>query len=103
MTSIYIEVDGGRVLVTAQGHATGSDNMCGAISGILYALAGFVHNKEREGTATIYAFRAEPGDFVLHFHADGDAMAAVEMTTIGLQQLEQAEPELIRVEFPENL
>lgn len=103
MTGIYIEVDGGRVLVTAQGHATGSDNMCGAISGILYALAGFVHNKEREGTATIYTFRDKPGDFALHCDGDNDLLTAVEMTTIGLQQLEQAEPELIRVEFPENL
>lgn len=45
MTRIYAEMDGPRCTISAQGHATGSVEACAAISGILYALAGYVTNR----------------------------------------------------------
>ena len=102
MTSAYVELEGGRCLLALDGHATGSPEMCAAISGIVYALAGYLANAERDGFAEVYRMELESGKVRIHCHGDDRVTAACEMAIIGLRQLEQAHPELVHVELPED-
>ena len=93
MTQVYAERDGQRCILSAQGHATGSVEACAAVSGILYALAGYVTNAMRERYVEVYTWRMESGD--------GTA-AAFEMAVIGLAQVAQAHTEQVQVECREE-
>ena len=68
MTQVYAERDGQRCILSAQGHATGSVEACAAVSGILYALAGYVTNAMRERYVEVYTWRMESGDVQLDFN-----------------------------------
>ena len=59
MTTGYAELEGGRCLLVLDGHATGSPSVCAAISGLVYALAGYLTNAEREVRAEVYASEQE--------------------------------------------
>lgn len=96
MTRVYLEKDGDRYLVSVQGHAAGSDAVCAAASGIVYALAGYLAN-EREKVET-EAVRLESGNACLRFRGGERAEAAYRMTMIGLLQIEKKAPEYIQVE-----
>ena len=84
MTQVYAERDGQRCILSAQGHATGSVEACAAVSGILYALAGYVTNAMRERYVEVYTWRMESGDVQLDFSGDDGTAAAFEMAVIGL-------------------
>ncbi|MEA4934256.1 MAG: ribosomal-processing cysteine protease Prp [Lawsonibacter sp.] len=99
MTRIYAEAEGGRYLLNLDGHATGSPEVCAAVSGLVYALAGYVTNAERDGFATVYHMETESGKAVLHCHGDRRVEAAYDMAIIGLQQIEKQYPQLVKVEF----
>ena len=79
MTQVYAERDGQRCILSAQGHATGSVEACAAVSGILYALAGYVTNAMRERYVEVYTWRMESGDVQLDFDGDDGTAAAFEM------------------------
>ena len=96
MTQVYAERDGQRCILSAQGHATGSVEACAAVSGILYALAGYVTNAMRERYVEVYTWRMESGDVQLDFDGDDGTAAAFEMAVIGLAQVAQAHPERSR-------
>ncbi len=98
MTRVYIEKDGARYLLSAKGHATGSVEACNYITGVLYALAGYVKNAETLGFAEIYKLEISPGDVTVHCCGDECINAAFDMATIGLLQLERAMPDMICVE-----
>lgn len=98
MTYVYCEKDGNRYTVTAKGHATGSPEVCAGVSGILYALAGYLENGD--GIGTLHG-RIEPGDFSVTFDGDGRADAVYNMALIGLLQIEKSHPEYIKVERQE--
>ena len=98
MTQVYAERDGQRCILSAQGHATGSVEACAAVSGILYALAGYVTNAMRERYVEVYTWRMESGDVQLDFNGDDGTAAAFEMAVIGLAQVAQAHPEQVQVE-----
>lgn len=99
MTQVYVEMEGGRFLLSAEGHATGSKQVCAAVSGIVYALAGYLLNAERDGFAEIYATSTESGKALLHCHGDARVRAAYEMATIGLRQIEAQYPQFVKVEM----
>ena len=92
MTRVYCEKEGDRYTVTAQGHATGSPEVCAAVSGILYALAGYVENN-----INFARWRMESGDVDIAFLGDGRAEAVYNMAVIGLLQIEKSHPEYISV------
>lgn len=98
MTRVLVENSGTRCALSAKGHATGSETVCAAVSGILYALAGYLVNAAEERYVEIYEYRVESGDVKLDFCGDERAEAAFEMAMIGLRQLEQGWPGLVRVE-----
>ncbi len=77
--------------VTAKGHATGSPELCAAVSALMYALAGFVRNSGVDSRV-----RLTSGDAVVRSRTvPGDAYR---MAVIGFLQLEKSYPELLRVE-----
>ncbi len=94
MTQIYFERDAPSFRVSAQGHATGSVEVCAAVSGILYALAGYLKNAPE---AEVMTFRLESGDVELDFTGAAGCAGAWEMALIGLKQIAQKYPEQVRV------
>lgn len=101
MTKIYAERDGDLYLISAQGHATGSVEVCAAISGILYALMGYVKNAADE-SAIICSDQIRSGDVQFQFRGGPGAAGAFEMAVIGLMQIEAKYPEFIQVEYREE-
>lgn len=101
MTKVYAEKDGSRYSIFANGHATGSPEVCAAISGILYALAGYVRNAA-DGSTLAYDERLESGSVRLHFRGGAGAEGAFDMAVIGLKQIETQYPELLQVEYREE-
>ncbi len=98
MTQVYFEQDGPRRILSAKGHATGSEIVCAAISGILYALAGYLRNAEGWGKAEVFTCSMESGDVILDAVGGAGVDAAFEVAVIGLLQIGSAYPELLRVE-----
>lgn len=101
MTQVYAERDGNRYTIYANGHATGSPEVCAAISGLLYALAGYVRNAS-DGSTLAYDERLESGNVQLHFRGGEGAGGAFDMAVIGLKQIEAKYPELVSVEYLEE-
>lgn len=96
VTKVTAWTDGeGRYAITAEGHAAGSVGGCGFISGILYALAGYLN---ASAPAQVEECRMEPGDVSLRFRGGARAEAAWEMAVIGLGLLEESYPEIVHVE-----
>ena len=100
VTRVYAELEGGRCLLALDGHATGSPKVCAAISSIVYALAGYLTNAERDGRAEVYDLVLEEGRVRIHCHGDDRTTGACEMAVVGLRQLERQYPELLQVTFP---
>ncbi len=100
MTRVYCESHGNRYTVCARGHAEGSPQVCAAISGIMYALLGYVKNAQDESTIA-YSDRLSDGDVEIDFRGGENAEAVYDMAVIGLLQIEKSHPEYIRVERQE--
>lgn len=102
MTQVYADRSGNRCILSAQGHATGSVEVCAAVSGVLYALAGYLTNAVRERYIEFYENRMETADVLLDFNGDNCTTAAFEMAVIGLAQIGQQHPEFLQVEYREE-
>jgi len=95
MTAIYLEQDGDRYTVSAQGHATGSMEVCAAVSTLLYTLDAWLHNTD----LAVLHERLEPGDALIEYAgAEADAQAAFNFVSVGFMQLAKSEPTTINVE-----
>jgi len=101
MTRVYAERDGNRYSIFANGHATGSPEVCAAVSGILYALAGYVRNAS-DGSTLAYDEKLESGNVRLHFRGGAGAGGAFDMAVIGLKQIAAQYPDFLRVEYREE-
>ena len=102
MTEVKIRLGNGVYGLRADGHATGSAQTCSAISGILYALAGYLVNAEREGFAKPQEHSMESGAVLLRYRGDQRVGAAFYMAAIGLMQLEKAAPQYISVKLEDG-
>lgn len=91
-------VDGNMMMVSANGHATGSQDCCTAVSAILYSLAGFLQN---DTETTLDEIALNPGDARLVFTGGKEARGALQMAKIGLLQLEKAYGDYLRVNVME--
>lgn len=96
MTKIYCEQDGTRVLISAKGHATGSEKACAAVSSLIYAFAGYLKN---DPTAEILTLDIFPGDVVIQARGGASLLGAFRMAAIGLGQIAKAEPERVQAEI----
>ena len=110
MTNVYVERDGNRYLISAEGHADNRD-ICNMITGILYAFAGYVENMEAAGEAAIFnsvypqsVEEAAELDGKMLFEVSGDERveAAYDMAVIGLVQLAASFPENVSVSEGKN-
>ena len=103
MTKCYVEQDGSRFLIYCDGHA-GDVEACNFMTGIVYALAGYVHNAQTEDHAEIFAYETDKarGRFLLHFTGDERTEAAFETAVIGLQMLERERPACIHIDYGEE-
>lgn len=103
MTRVFIEQDGSRFFISAEGHA-GAADACNYITGVLYAFAGYVKNRELAGEAEVYRFEINEQEprVVVHCSGDDRLEAAFEAAVIGLQQLAAERPENIAIELAEE-
>ena len=86
--------------IVVQGHATGSDRVCAAVSGLLYALAGYLTNAKGVEIQTI---RMEDAYVCLKWTGGKRDLAALQTVCIGLMQIEKANPDFIKTENSEKI
>lgn len=98
MTTVTIQESGGRYRLTAVGHATGSTAACAAVSGIVYALGGYLKNLEQAGLAMIHFFMLESGAAELEADGWDGVQAAFGMAAVGLLQIAAKYPRQVRVD-----
>ncbi|MBQ8004490.1 MAG: ribosomal-processing cysteine protease Prp [Oscillospiraceae bacterium] len=116
MTKLKFFAENGRFRIVAEGHATGSPAVCAAISGIMYALAGYLNNVKNTDTSSVTygdtfpsrgRIRGESDDVRLElregyaeieFSGGEDAKAVYLMAVIGLLQIAKAEPDYVEIE-----
>lgn len=92
MTTVRLERDGGAYSVEAKDHATGSAEMCAAVSCLVYTLAGYLRNVE---CVDISEMTLEPGDARIVWSGGTDEPWL--MTVIGFLQLQAGDSDHIRV------
>ncbi len=100
MTEIRMERGGGRYALTARGHATGSPQVCAAISALVYALAGYLENVR--GTVQVGESRLDSGDARLCWSGGTRAEAAYELAAVGLCQLAKRYPRYVACSVDET-
>lgn len=84
MTRVTLKEDGGRYEVICEGHATGSREVCAAVSTLVFTLLGYLKNADgitvdREEIADGYAD--------VEFGGGYNARAAFDLVSIGFLQL----------------
>lgn len=94
MTRVTLKEDSGRYSVVCEGHATGSCEVCAAVSTLVYTLLGYLKNAdgvavENEEIADGYA--------EIEFSGGECAKVAYELICIGFLQLAQAKDNYIAV------
>ena len=101
MTKVFAEKKGGYFTLILYGHATGSKEVCTAISSIVYALAGYLKNFEDEKAEKQPVIELKSGFSSFRFSGKG-AESAYDMSVIGLMQLANQYPEFIQFEKNKN-
>lgn len=98
MTRIYAEygAEVGRCYLSVKDHATGSEKVCAAVSGLVYALAGYLHNATG---VDVRAESLESGDAVIEFWGDQMAVGAFLCTVIGLGQIARQYPDYVDMDY----
>lgn len=89
MTKITLQEGGGKFRLTAAGHATGSREVCAAVSAIVYALANYLQTLElEEGVkAEVFTMRLKSGDTILEAEGGDEVRRAFELTAAGLARI----------------
>lgn len=87
---------GGEYRLQLSGHATGSTQVCAAVSSIVYALAGWLQN-DRVHQSRLPEILLESGETVIRAWGNVCVGTAFELAEIGLQQIEKAYPEYLRM------
>lgn len=98
MIDIAIDVDDDIFYYDSCGHANydpGRDIVCAAVSGLEYALIGYVLNTMKCQPARMTTGRGRTSIKV--YGSREDLLAVWEMTTIGMLQLAMAYPDHVRV------
>lgn len=96
MTKISYSAAGGRYTLRCQGHATGSDEACAAVSVLMTTLAGYLANA---GGRAKGIWSLEPGLAEISMETeDNRVIGAWEVTLFGLKQLENSFGDYLFVE-----
>lgn len=101
MTRIYAErgTNNGRCYLSVKGHATGSSQVCAAVSGLVYALAGYLMNATG---VDVRGESLESADAVIDFFGDQMAVGAFLCTVIGLRQIAKEYGDFVEMEYVEG-
>lgn len=94
MTEVTLHY-GDSCSVRCRGHATGSLEVCAAISCLIFTAAGWLHNTQ---DAELVYEKLDSGDAYLRWHG---GKWLYELLKIGFLQLQKTEPEKISVKFSE--
>ena len=97
MTKVDVEIQGDTFAIKLDGHATGDEKVCAAISSLVYALAGYLQNAAQSGDVKIQSMELKSGEVKIRFRGGREIKAAYEMMIIGLLQLEAEYPKLVSV------
>ena len=92
MTTVYATDAGGVMRLSVRGHATGSDQVCAAVSGLVCALAGYLANDDG---AQVQEQVVDSARAVFRFTGGPEAHGAFKAVVIGLQQLAASYPDFI--------
>jgi len=95
MTKVNLKQREQQYTVSCKGHATGSPEVCAAVSCLLYTLAGWLHN----ASVLVLQERLEDGDALIQYHGGAAAETAFDMICVGFLQLEQEYGSYISVDF----
>ena len=99
MTKVWFDAVDGGYAICAKDHATGSETACAAVSGLMYALAGYLINAERDGLVHDVRGHLAPGDAVQQWSGGAEAEAAYDLTVIGLMQIARSYPQFVAIEW----
>lgn len=99
MTIVEATRDEDVLFLAANGHATGSEQVCAAVSAAMFGLLGYIQNT---GVGTSIADLA-PGRAVLAFDRTERSEAAWELAVITLAQVAMRYPRYIRVEIKKDI
>ena len=97
VTKVYLEKDGGRYLVACQGHATGSVEMCAAISCLVQTLDSWLEQED----AQILTRQVGPGNAILSFRGGERCRAAFDLMASGFSRLAATDGAHIHVDLCE--
>lgn len=97
MTSVTFEHKCAEYKISAKEHATGSEAACAAVSGLMYALAGYLINAEREGIVQDVRGHLSPGDAVQQWCGGSEAEAVYDLVVIGLMQIARSYPQYVEI------
>lgn len=95
MTQVCLEQAGRKFMVKCQGHATGSVEVCAAVSCLVYTLAGWLRNT----SVVRVAEKLEDGDVLIQFCGGDAAETAFDMISVGFLQLQEQYGDYISVDF----
>lgn len=94
-TVITAKKRGATYLIRARHHADGSPEVCAAVSGLLYALGGFLNTYDGE-EVVVDECRIRPADVTFRFSGGEAAEAAFRMAHIGLLQIAASHPDYVK-------
>ena len=95
MTVVKYKAEQGVYTLEADGHATGDQNVCAAVSTLTQTLLGYLLNLERAGEANVLQRRF--GDGYVFVEAEGKARCrdAFELIWFGFCQLSRSFPKQV--------
>ena len=85
MTWVYLKRNGRHYTVSCNGHATGSVEVCAAVSCLIYTLAGWLKNS----SIKVQEESIKDGEVLIRFHGGQAARAVFDLLSVGFLQLEQ--------------
>ena len=99
MTEVYIEIDGKRMMLSAKGHAEGSEVVCGIVSAAVYGLAGTLWNADTLGLdVDLVTVKMASGDALIICYGDEKVEVLFKSLFLMLGQVAGQEPEYLKVE-----
>ena len=102
MTRVNITDIDKHIYITARDHATGSKEVCAAVSALMYMFEGYLRNEEPKVKNHKSEFR--DGYATIEFDAIRfDVYHALECFVIGLLQIEGSYPDYLKVDIDRGI
>ena len=95
MTTVSLKQAGQQYTISCKGHATGSPEVCAAVSCLIYTLTGWLRN----ASVLVLTERLDDGDALIRYHGGAAAETAFDVICVGFLQLAQEYGEYISVEY----